>query len=60
MPRRPQHRSFHLVPQPVLFDGILAVSAELGRGIEYSHRTLTEQLDEFGIHQFELDMPRRP
>jgi len=50
------HNSFHLVPQPVLFDGILAVSAELGRDIEYSHRTLTEQLEEFGIRQFELDV----
>ncbi len=48
--------SFHLVPQPVLFDGIVAMSAELGRDIEYSHRTLTEQPDEFGIRQFELDV----
>lgn len=50
------HNSFHLVPQPVLFEGIVAVSAELGRDIEYSHRTLTEQLVEFGIRQFELDV----
>jgi hypothetical protein len=34
----------------------MAVSAELGQAIEYSHRTLTEQLDEFGIRQFELDV----
>jgi|GEM_PF-745821 len=50
------HNSYHLVPQPALFDGIVAVSAELGRDIEYSHRTLTEQLDDFGIRQFELDV----
>ena len=50
------HNSFHLVPQPILFEGIVAVSAELGRDIEYSHRTLTEQLNEFGIRQFELDV----
>jgi hypothetical protein len=50
------HNSFHLIPQPVLFEGIMAVSAELGTGIEYSHRTLTDQLDEFGIRQFELDV----
>jgi len=50
------HNSFHLLPDPTLFDGIVAVSAELGRDIEYSHRTLTEQLAEFGIRQFELDV----
>ena len=50
------HNSFHLVPQPELFAGIVAVSEELGRDIEYSHRTLTEQLDDFGIRQFELDV----
>ena len=50
------HNSFHLIPQPVLFDGITAVSAELASGIEYSHRPLTEQLEDFGIRQFELDM----
>lgn len=50
------HNSFHLLPPPILFDGILAVSAELGRDIEYSHRTLTEQLDGFGVRQFELDV----
>ncbi len=43
-------------PQQVLFDGIVGVSADLARDIEYSHRTLTEQLDEFGIRQFELDV----
>lgn len=50
------HNSFHLVPQPELFAGISAVSAELGRDIEYSHKTLTEQLSDFGIRQFELDV----
>ncbi|MFT4658469.1 MAG: hypothetical protein ACI8V4_002660, partial [Ilumatobacter sp.] len=50
------HNSFHLVPQPTLFEGIVAVSSELGRDIEYSHRTLTEQLEGFGIRQFELDV----
>ncbi len=50
------HNSFHLLPEPTLFAGIEAVSAELARDIEYSHRTLTEQLDDFGIRQFELDV----
>ncbi len=50
------HNSFHLKPQQTLFDGITAVSAELAESIEYSHRTLTEQLENFGIRQFELDV----
>ncbi|MEP1125133.1 MAG: Ca2+-dependent phosphoinositide-specific phospholipase C [Ilumatobacter sp.] len=50
------HNSFHLLPPPALFDGIVALSPELGRDIEYTHRTLTEQLDDFGIRQFELDV----
>ncbi|NKB40445.1 MAG: hypothetical protein GKR86_05210 [Ilumatobacter sp.] len=50
------HNSFHLVPEPTLFAGIEAVSADLARDIEYSHRTLTEQLADFGIRQFELDV----
>lgn len=54
------HNSFHLLPPPVLFDGIVAVSAELGRDIEYTHRTLTEQLDVFGLRQFELDVYADP
>jgi hypothetical protein len=50
------HNSFHLKPQQTLFDGITAVSAELAESIEYSHRSLTEQLDDFGIRQFEIDV----
>ncbi len=50
------HNSYHLPPEPTLFAGIEAVSAELARDIEYSHRTLTEQLEDFGVRQFELDV----
>lgn len=50
------HNSFHLRPQSVAFDAITAVSAELAESIEYSHRPLTEQLEQFGIRQFELDV----
>ncbi len=50
------HNSFHLKPQPLAFDAITAVSAELAESIDYSHRPLTEQLEEFGIRQFELDV----
>jgi hypothetical protein len=50
------HNSFHLKPQPVAFEAITAVSPELAESIEYSHRPLTEQLEQFGIRQFELDV----
>jgi hypothetical protein len=50
------HNSFHLKPQPEAFDAIAAVSPELAESIEYSHRPLTEQLELFGIRQFELDV----
>jgi hypothetical protein len=50
------HNSFHLKPQPAAFDAIAAVSPELAESIEYSHRPLTEQLEQFGIRQFELDV----
>lgn len=50
------HNSYHLKPQPAAFDAITAVSPELAESIEYSHRPLTEQLEEFGIRQFELDV----
>jgi hypothetical protein len=50
------HNSFHLKPQPAAFEAITAVSPELAESIEYSHRPLTEQLELFGIRQFELDV----
>jgi hypothetical protein len=50
------HNSFHLKPQPLAFEAITAVSPELAESIEYSHRPLTEQLEQFGIRQFELDV----
>ncbi|MFK7917466.1 MAG: phosphatidylinositol-specific phospholipase C1-like protein [Ilumatobacter sp.] len=50
------HNSYHLKPQEELFAGIAALSPELASGIEYSHAPLTEQLDTYGIRQFEIDI----
>jgi hypothetical protein len=50
------HNSFHIKPQPAAFEAITAVSPELAESIDYSHRPLTEQLEQFGIRQFELDV----
>src|SRR5687767_9613056 len=49
------HNAYHLQgPQPLL-DAITAALPELTPTIEYSHPTLTEQL-ELGLRSFELDI----
>ena len=50
------HNSYHLIPEPLIFDGIAALSPELAASIEYTHLPLTEQLENHGIRQFELDV----
>ncbi len=50
------HNSYHLAPDQAVLDGVAAFSAPLAAELDYSHRTLTEQLHEFGIRQFELDV----
>ena len=50
------HNSYHLRPGPDAYAAIELLSAELAESIDYSHRSLTEQLDEFGVRQFEIDV----
>ncbi|MEQ8839729.1 MAG: Ca2+-dependent phosphoinositide-specific phospholipase C [Acidimicrobiales bacterium] len=50
------HNSYHQRPEPDVYTAIELVSQELAESIDYSHRTLTEQLDEFGVRQFEIDV----
>jgi len=50
------HNSYHLRPEPLTYAAIELVSAELAESIDYSHRSLTEQLADFGIRQFEIDV----
>ncbi len=50
------HNSYHLIPEPGLFDGIAALSPELAASIEYSHLPLAEQLEDHGVRQFEIDV----
>lgn len=50
------HNSYHQQPDQLLFDAIGAMSPELAESIEYSHRSLAEQLGEFGIRQLEIDV----
>jgi hypothetical protein len=50
------HNSYHLAPEQPVLDGVAAFDAALATGLDYTHRPLTEQLDRFGIRQFELDV----
>ncbi|WP_436793815.1 phosphatidylinositol-specific phospholipase C1-like protein [Actinospongicola halichondriae] len=55
------HNSYHLRPAPEVLDGIAAlVSQEEADALDYEHRPLTEQLEEFGIRQFEIDVYADP
>lgn len=54
------HNSYHLRPVPEAYAAIEAVSRELAESIDYSHRSLTEQLDDFHVRQFELDVYADP
>ena len=46
------HNSYHIAPAP----SMLAKLGSHARDIEYTHRSLTEQLSRLGIRQFELDV----
>ena len=46
------HNSYHIAPEPAL----QAALGERARNIDYTHRTLTEQLSRLGIRKFELDV----
>jgi Phosphoinositide phospholipase C, Ca2+-dependent len=54
------HNSYHLRPVPEVYTAIEALSRELAEAIDYSHRPLTEQLEEFGVRQFEIDVYADP
>ena len=54
------HNSYHLKPDQALFDALAALAPALAESIEYSHRPLTEQLETFGIRQFEIDVHADP
>ncbi len=55
------HNSYHLRPAPEVLDGVAAlVSQEEADALDYEHRPLTEQLDDFGIRQFEIDVYADP
>jgi hypothetical protein len=54
------HNSYHERPADDVLAALAGFSPELAEEIDYEHRPLTEQLDEFGIRQFEIDVYADP
>jgi hypothetical protein len=55
------HNSYHLRPDPAVLDGIAAFAGEqAARELDYEHLPLTEQLDEHGVRQLEIDVYADP
>lgn len=54
------HNSYHLQPAPDVLQALGVISKDLADSIEYSHVPLEEQLDTYGIRQFELDVYADP
>ncbi len=46
------HNSYHIAPAPPMLERL----GDRGRNLDYTHRTLTDQLERLGIRQFELDV----
>jgi len=55
------HNSYHLRPEPAALEGIAAFAGEqAARELDYEHLPLTEQLQEHGIRQLEIDVYADP
>lgn len=54
------HNSYHLAPEPVVLDALAGFAPDLARELDYGHASLTEQLDRYGVRQFELDVYADP
>lgn len=54
------HNSYHVRPDQAVLDGVAAIDAGLATEIDYGHRPITEQLEDFGIHQLEIDVYADP
>jgi len=50
------HNSYHVQAEPDLFSALRAAAPEITRTLAYSHAPLTEQLDQRGVRQVELDV----
>jgi len=54
------HNSYHLPAVPAVADALRALVPDLWAEIDYGHLPLTEQLEDHGIRQFELDVYADP
>ncbi len=54
------HNSYHLAPRDEIATALEGLAPSLFVEIDYTHRPLTEQLEEHGIRQFELDVVADP
>lgn len=50
------HNSYHLAPEGGIATGLAGLAPGFWETIDYSHLPLTEQLEDHGIRQFELDV----
>ena len=50
------HNSYHIQPSDAVVEALRAYDSEWGENLAYTHRPLTDQLEELGIRQFELDV----
>lgn len=50
------HNSYHIQPRPEVMAFFRRLSADLARGVEYTHLPLDEQFSNQGIRQIELDV----
>lgn len=53
------HNSYHLLPHPQIYDSLLTIASALPdhpMELDYWHETLTDQLETYGVRQFELDI----
>jgi Phosphoinositide phospholipase C, Ca2+-dependent len=49
------HNSYHVEPEPVLFDALRNVLGDAANGLQYTHLPLSQELDR-GVREIELDV----
>lgn len=54
------HNSYHQRPTDPVASGLEGIAPSLFAEIDYGHESLTDQLERFGIRQFELDVVADP
>jgi hypothetical protein len=54
------HNSYHVRPSRALLDALAGFSEEQATEIDYGHLPLPEQLADFGVRQFEIDVYADP